>query len=165
MSEFTSPPAEARRHIWVALLATLALAGAACGGDDQAGQADGGATDGGQTEEAPATDGEAAGAELEKVVVSMPVVPPNFVMIQPWVAEEQGFYEKFGVPVEIISLETGIAALRGAQAGSADVGAAPTPALIAANAEGADVKGYYTYSPGLEAQMVVTEDVQSCEDL
>lgn len=153
------PAAVPRRLAWVALLAALALVAAACA-EDGAGEQDGGA-DGAATE----GDGEAAGGDLEEVVVSMPVVPPNFVMIQPWVAEEQGYYEQFGVPVEIISLETGIAALRGAQAGSADVGAAPTPALIAANAEGADVKGYYTYSPGLEAQMVVTEDVQSCEDL
>jgi NitT/TauT family transport system substrate-binding protein len=157
-----------RRLIRLALLTALMFIAAACGGGDDAAEpsqddATGGAPAGesaGSEEAAPA-----GGGELEEVVVSMPVVPPNFVMIQPWVAQEQGFYEKFGVPVEIISLETGIAALRGAQAGSADVGAAPTPALIAAVAEGADVKGYYTYSPGLEAQMVVTEDVQSCEDL
>ena len=151
-----------RRLVRLALLIALMLIAAACGGgaDEQAEADD--APDDTATDEAAADE---PAAELEEVVVSMPVVPPNFVMVQPWLAQEQGFYDKFGVPVEIISLETGIAALRGAQAGSADVGAAPTPALIAANAEGAVVKGYYTYSPGLEAQMVVTEDVQSCEDL
>jgi NitT/TauT family transport system substrate-binding protein len=154
------------RRVWLALLAALALIAAGCGGGEPAAEpAEGAGTEQDATAGDTASEDEAAGGDLEEVVVSMPVVPPNFVMIQPWIAEEQGFYDKFGVPVEIISLETGIAALRGAQAGSADVGAAPTPALIAANAEGAVVKGYYTYSPGLEAQMVVTEDVQSCEDL
>jgi NitT/TauT family transport system substrate-binding protein len=163
----TTATARPRRLLWISLFAACTLVAAGCGGGEAADQPE--EAEGGGTEQAgggeAATEGEAAGGELEEVVVSMPVVPPNFVMIQPWIAEEQGFFEKFGVPVEIISLETGIAALRGAQAGSADVGAAPTPALIAANAEGAVVKGYYTYSPGLEAQMVATEDVQSCEDL
>jgi NitT/TauT family transport system substrate-binding protein len=164
----TTAAGRPRRLIRLTLLTALLFIAAACGGGAaEQGEGDDGGGDATSeraagSEAGPAEDG---GGELEEIVVSMPVVPPNFVMIQPWVAQEQGFYEKYGVPVEIISLETGIAALRGAQAGSADVGAAPTPALIAAVAEGADVKGYYTYSPGLEAQMVVTEDVQSCEDL
>lgn len=162
----TTPAKWPRRRVWLALLAAFALIAAGCGGGEPAAEpAEGAGTEQDAAAGDTASEDEAAGGDLEEVIVSMPVVPPNFVMIQPWIAEEQGFYEKFGVPVEIISLETGIAALRGAQAGSADVGAAPTPALIAANAEGAVVKGYYTYSPGLEAQMVVTEDVQSCEDL
>ncbi len=164
MSEARTPRTHRRQHtVWLALLLALTLLAAACG-DGEGGAEDatpeGTPADG--TDDTTAADGE---AELEEVVVSMPVVPPNFVMIQPWVAQEQGFFADFGVPVEIVTLETGVAALRGAQAGSADVAGAPTPALIAAVSEGADVRAYYTYSPGLEAQMVVTEDVESCEDL
>lgn len=149
-----------RRLLGVTLLMCLALLAAACGGGEQeAPEAAVGTETGGE--------GEAAGGEgeLERLVVSMPVVPPNFVMIQPWVAQELGYFEEFGLPVEIISLETGLGALRGAQAGSADIAGAPTPALVTVTAGGTEVKGYYTYSPGLEAQMVVTEDVQRCEDL
>lgn len=157
------------RHASMGLFLSLALVATACGGGDAEPDteepADGTTEDSAETEDEEAQSEEGAGQDLEEIVVSMPVVPPNFVMIQPWVAEEQGYFDKFGLPVEIVSLDTGIAALRGAQAGSADIGAAPTPALISVNAEGADVDAFYTYSPGLEAQFVVTEDVQSCEDL
>ena len=66
----------------------------------------------------------------------MPVIPPNFVHVMPWVAQEQGFYEEFGIEVEIVSLDTGVTALRGAEAGSADIAAVPTPTLINAVAQG-----------------------------
>lgn len=102
---------------------------------------------------------------LSKVTVSMPVIPPNFVHVMPWVAQDQGFYEDFGIEVELVSLDTGVTALRGAEAGSADIAAVPTPTLINAVAQGASVKGFYTYSPKLDVQMVVGKDINSCEDL
>ncbi|MPZ95842.1 MAG: hypothetical protein GEU96_13260 [Propionibacteriales bacterium] len=105
------------------------------------------------------------GGELEPIKVSMPVIPPNFVHVMPWVAQEQGFYDDFGLEVELVSLDTGVTALRGAEAGSADIAAVPTPTLINAVAKGGSVKGFYTYSAKLDVQMVVTEDISGCEDL
>jgi len=95
----------------------------------------------------------------------MPVIPPNFVHVMPWVAQDQGFYEDFGIEVELLSLDTGVTALRGAEAGSADIAAVPTPTLINAVAQGGSVKGFYTYSPKLDVQLVVTGDISSCADL
>ena len=103
--------------------------------------------------------------ELTKVVVSMPVIPPNFVMVMPWVAQDQGFYELFGIDVEIVSLDSGVTALRGAEAGSADIAAVPTPTLINAVGQGATVKAFYTYASNLDVQMIVGPDINSCEDL
>lgn len=103
--------------------------------------------------------------ELQKIKVSMPVVPPNFVHAMAWVAQEEGFYEDFGLEVEIVSLDTGVTALRGAEAGSADIAAVPTPTLINAVGKGGTAKGFYTYSPKLDAQLVVTPEIESCEDL
>jgi ABC-type nitrate/sulfonate/bicarbonate transport system substrate-binding protein len=105
------------------------------------------------------------GKALEKIAVSMPVIPPNFVMVMPWVAQEQGFYKEFGLEVDIVSLDSGVTALRGAQAGSADIAAVPTPTLINAVGQGATVKGFYTYSAKLDVQMIVGPGINKCEDL
>lgn len=104
-------------------------------------------------------------AKLSKIVVSMPVIPPNFVHVMPWVAQDQGFYKDFGLEVELLSLDSGVTALRGAEAGSADIAAVPTPTLINAVAQGGTVKGFYTYAAKLDVQMVVSKDISSCEDL
>lgn len=109
--------------------------------------------------------GDTPGSELGKISLSMPVIPPNFVHVMPWVAQKQGFYEEFGIDVEIVSLDTGVTALRGAEAGSADIAAVPTPTLINAVAQGATVKAFYTYSPKLDVQLIVSPDLNSCEDL
>lgn len=103
--------------------------------------------------------------ELSQFSVSMPVIPPNFVHTMPWVAQDQGFYEDFGLEVELITLDSGVTSLRGAEAGSADVGTPPTPTLINAVAQGSSVKAFYTYSPRLEVQLLVTPEIESCEDL
>ncbi|MQA61571.1 MAG: hypothetical protein GEU86_08745 [Actinophytocola sp.] len=102
--------------------------------------------------------------ELSKLSISMPVIPPNFVHVMPWVAQDQGFYEDFGIEADLVSLDTGVTALRGAEAGSADIAAVPTPTLINAVAQGGSAKAFYTYSPKLDVQMVVTEDINSCEE-
>ena len=127
----------------LAISATLAavLTAAACGGSD---------------------DAEGGGGSL---TVSMPVLPPNFVHVMPWVAQDQGFYDDFGIDVDLVSLDTGVTALRGAEAGSADIAAVPTPTLINAVAQGGSAKAFYTYSDKLDVQMVTTPDITSCEDL
>lgn len=120
---------------------------AACGGDGGSGGDSSG--DGG----------------LEQLSVSMPVIPPNFVHVMAWVAEDQGFYEDYGLDVELVSLDTGVTALRGAEAGSADIAAVPTPTLINAVAQGGSAKAFYTYSHKLDVQMVTTPEIEDCEDL
>lgn len=111
------------------------------------------------------SDSSAGSSGNGQLKVSMPVIPPNFVHVMPWVAQDQGFYEDYGVDVELVSLDSGVTALRGAEAGSADIAAVPTPTLINAVAQGGSAKGFYTYSPKLDVQMVVSKDINSCEDL
>lgn len=132
----------------VAVAAVVALTAAACGGDS--------ASDSG---------GSGGEGEAQSIKVSMPVIPPNFVHVMPWVAQDQGFYDDYGVEVELVSLDTGVTALRGAEAGSADIAAVPTPTLINAVAEGGSAKAFYTYSHKLDVQMVVTPEIEQCEDL
>ena len=124
------------------------MAAACSGGDDD--------------DDAQGADGSSGNGQLK---VSMPVIPPNFVHVMPWVAQDQGFYDDFGVDVELVSLDSGVTALRGAEAGSADIAAVPTPTLINAVAQGGSAKAFYTYSPNLDVQMVVSEDIGSCEEL
>ncbi|MEP7739528.1 ABC transporter substrate-binding protein [Nocardioides sp. 31GB23] len=120
------------------------------------------ACSGGDDDDAQGADGSSGNGQLK---VSMPVIPPNFVHVMPWVAQDQGFYDDFGVDVELVSLDSGVTALRGAEAGSADIAAVPTPTLINAVAQGGSAKAFYTYSPNLDVQMVVSEDIGSCEEL
>lgn len=141
-----------RRAVTTAAACGALLFTAACGGG------------GGGDAAGPSSEG-GGGGEREKLIVSMPVIPPNFVHVMPWVAQDQGFYDQFGVDVELVSLDTGVTALRGAEAGSADIAAVPTPTLINAVAQGGSAKAFYTYSDKLDVQMVTTADVNGCEDL
>jgi NitT/TauT family transport system substrate-binding protein len=136
-----------RRGAATSLAVGALLLTAACGGgDDEAG-------------------GSSEGGDMETLTISMPVIPPNFVHVMPWVAEDQGFYDDYGIDVELVSLDTGVTALRGAEAGSADIAAVPTPTLINAVAQGGSAKAFYTYSHKLDVQMVTTPEINGCEDL
>lgn len=138
------------KQVAVGLSIGAVLLASACGGGD---------------EDTEGAGGSGSPSEPGQLKVSMPVIPPNFVHVMPWVAQDQGFYEDFNVEVELVSLDSGVTALRGAEAGSADIAAVPTPTLINAVAQGGSAKAFYTYSPMLDVQMIVSEDINSCEDL
>lgn len=109
--------------------------------------------------------GDEGEGDLSKLTVTMPVIPPFFQITTPWVAQDQGFYDDFGLEVKLVSLDSGITALRGSMAKSADIAGVPTPSVINAAAQGSDVKAFFSYSHALDVQLVVTPDVESCEDL
>ncbi|HZU06263.1 MAG TPA: ABC transporter substrate-binding protein [Chloroflexota bacterium] len=102
---------------------------------------------------------------LRKLVLGVPVTPPNMVHLAPYVAHEQGFFRDVGLEVEFKNFEGGVQALRGGIAGGLDVAGTSTDPIIAAVARGASVKVIGTYAPKLSVVMVAQEDIRTAADL
>src|SRR5579875_3898279 len=106
---------------------------------------------------------EAAEAPL---VFGMPGIPPVFLAVEPYVAQEQGFFKKYGVEVTLRPFDTGAAATRAVVAGDVDIAITPTPMAINLDSNaGAKLVGIY----GLENPdwLVASTDpsIKSCKDL
>jgi NitT/TauT family transport system substrate-binding protein len=71
-----------------------------------------------------------AAAQGKKVVIGMPGIPPIFTTVQPYVAEKQGLFKKYGANVELRSFDNGTAAARAAIAGDVDMAMSPSPPVI-----------------------------------
>lgn len=82
----------------------------------------------------------------KKIVVAMPGIPPIYASVQPYVAEKEGFFKKYGVNVELRPFDTGTAAARAVLAGDIEIALSPTPLIInqISNAN-ANVIGIYGY--------------------
>jgi ABC-type nitrate/sulfonate/bicarbonate transport system substrate-binding protein len=80
---------------------------------------------------APAT------AQGKKLVWGLPGIPPVFGTTLAYVAQDQGFWKKHGVEVELRTFDSGAAAARAATAGDIDVALSPSP-LIANQISNAD---------------------------
>jgi NitT/TauT family transport system substrate-binding protein len=106
---------------------------------------------------------EAAEAPL---VFGMPGIPPVFLSVEPYVAQEQGFFKKYGADVTLRQFDSGAAATRAVVAGDVDITITPTPMAInlISNA-GAKLVGVY----GLENPdwLLASTDpaIKSCKDL
>lgn len=86
----------------------------------------------------------AQAASVEPLTLGLPAIPPVFAAVMPYVAKEEGFYEKYGVNVRLREFDTGAAAARAIQAGDAHLSLAPTALLVKmiSNA-GVSFKGIY----------------------
>jgi NitT/TauT family transport system substrate-binding protein len=71
------------------------------------------------------------------IVMGLPGIPPVFLGVRPYVAQQDGFYKKYGGDVTIKQFTTGTDALRAVQAGQIDLAWAPTPTALATIARGA----------------------------
>ncbi len=87
----------------------------------------------------------AAGAQ-ETLTLGLPAIPPVFVSVQAYVAEQQGFFAKHGVKVSMRPFDSGANAARATVAGDVDFAISPTPLIInmISNAN-ADLVGIYGY--------------------
>jgi NitT/TauT family transport system substrate-binding protein len=82
----------------------------------------------------------------ETVTIGTPGIPPVFIAVQVFVAQDQKFFEKYGVKVNIRQFDTGANAARAAIAGDIDLAMSPTAQVINlisnANADAVAVYGY-----------------------
>ena len=118
---------------------------------------------------AAAIAGPAAGpafAEAPKIVLAPPGVPPIFGGVIAFVAQDQGFFKKYGANVELRKFDNGTAASRAVVAGDLDASMSATPLLIAqvANAGVPLVAMYGWPKPDFELGTTLANKT-SCSDL
>jgi NitT/TauT family transport system substrate-binding protein len=99
------------------------------------------------------------------LVLGMPVTPPNLPHVGVYVAQELGYFTDEGLDIEIKSFESGVQVLRGGISGGIDIVGSSSEPVIAAIAQGANLKVIYSYSHSLTVAMVVREDIHSPADL
>jgi ABC-type nitrate/sulfonate/bicarbonate transport system substrate-binding protein len=85
-----------------------------------------------------------AAAQGKKVVIGMPGIPPIFTTVQPYVAEKEGLFKKFGAEVELRQFDNGTAAARAVVAGDIDMSMSPSPPVVTQiSNSGADLVAIY----------------------
>src|SRR5208282_6856905 len=85
-----------------------------------------------------------ARAQAPKIVIGIPGIPPIFVSTIAYVAQEQGYFKKYGAEVELRQFDNGTAASRAVLAGDIDASYSGTAVVIGqiANA-GVPLEGIY----------------------
>jgi NitT/TauT family transport system substrate-binding protein len=101
----------------------------------------------------------------DRVTIGLPGIPPVFVGVQAYVAQEQKFFEKHGVTVDIRPFDSGAAAARAAAAGDITLAISPT-ALVATmisntNVELVSIYGY----PKPDWLLGTLDPSKKCEDI
>jgi NitT/TauT family transport system substrate-binding protein len=81
------------------------------------------------------------GRSLSHIVLGLPGIPPVFLSVRAYVAQQRGYYKKWGADVELKGFTTGTDALRAVQAGQIDLAWAPTPTTLSLMAKGAPLVG------------------------
>jgi NitT/TauT family transport system substrate-binding protein len=102
----------------------------------------------------------------EKIVLGMPGVPPIFISTIASVAQEQGFFRRYGADVELRQFDSGTAAARAVVGGDIDASLSPTALVISqiANA-GVNLVSIYGF-PRPDYSIATTDPKRaSCEDL
>jgi ABC-type nitrate/sulfonate/bicarbonate transport system substrate-binding protein len=109
--------------------------------------------------------GPAAAAD-KKLVLAVPGIPPIFASVVAIVAEQQGYFKKYGGDVEVKYFESGSAAERAVVAGGVDLALAPTPLVVAQDSNaGVDLVGIYGM-PSPDFLIASTDPKRtSCKDL
>lgn len=101
----------------------------------------------------------------DKLTVGTPGIPPVISSMLPYIAQDKGFYEAFGVDVTVKDFKTGTDATRALSTGQIDIAITPPAQQIQLAAKGIDLIGVQ----GQEKPdwVVVSEDpsIDSCEKL
>jgi NitT/TauT family transport system substrate-binding protein len=82
----------------------------------------------------------------ETLTLGLPAIPPVFVTVQAYVAQQEKLFEKHGVKVNLRPFDSGANAARATVAGDVDFAISPTPLIVNmisnANAELVGIYGY-----------------------
>jgi NitT/TauT family transport system substrate-binding protein len=107
-----------------------------------------------------------ARAQTKPIVIGVPGIPPVFSGLQPFVADKEGLFKKYGVEVQVRPFDTGVAAARAVASGDIDISVSPTPVVInmIANANVPIVAIYGQENPDW---LIASTDpaIKSCQDL
>jgi NitT/TauT family transport system substrate-binding protein len=105
-------------------------------------------------------------ADAPKIVFAPPGIPPIFISIVAFVAQEQGFFKQYGADVELRQFDNGTAAARAVVAGDLDASMSSTALVISqiANA-GVNLVAIYGF-PKPDFQVGTTDAAKAtCADL
>ncbi len=108
----------------------------------------------------------AGAAETPKVVIGIPGIPPIFSSVIAYVAQDEGFFKKYGGDVELRPFDNGTAAARAVAAGDLDASFSGTNVVVfqIANA-GIPLKAIYGF-PHPDMALATTEARHAtCKDL
>jgi NitT/TauT family transport system substrate-binding protein len=111
------------------------------------------------------TTGDAEAQALRRLVIGMPVTPPNLPHIGVYIAKDLGYFEEQGIDVEITSFESGLQSLRGGIAGGLDIVGVSSEPIIAAISRGAKIRSIFSYAHRLTVVMAAQESIRTPGDL
>jgi NitT/TauT family transport system substrate-binding protein len=82
----------------------------------------------------------------DRITIGLPGIPPVFIAVQAYVAQDQKLFDKYGVKVDLRPFDSGAAAARAVVAGDIALSVSPTPLLVTmisnANVELVGIYGY-----------------------
>lgn len=101
----------------------------------------------------------------ETLTLGLPAIPPVFVSVQAFVADQEGFFKKHGVKVTMRPFDSGANAARATIAGDVDFAISPTPLIVnmISNAN-ADLVGLYGYQHP-DWLLGSMDPTKKCEDI
>ncbi len=101
----------------------------------------------------------------ETLRLGLPAIPPVFITVQAFVAQQEKLFEKYGVKVDLRQFDSGANAARATIAGDVDFAISPTPLLVnmISNAN-ADLVGLYGY-PHPDWVLGSMDPAKKCEDI
>src|SRR4030095_9398663 len=98
-------------------------------------------------------------APQRKLVIGMPVTPPNLPHIGVYLAKELGYFDEEGINVELTAFESGLQSLRGGIAGGLDLVGASSEPVITVISRGAKIRSIFSYAHKLTVVMAGPESI------
>ncbi len=99
------------------------------------------------------------------LTIAIPVSPPSIAHIGPFVAKELGYFNEYGLDVDILQFDSGARATQALLSGSLDVVLSSSEPVIIAMARGADLKIIYSFSHKLTVVLIATDRIRTLNDL
>ena len=109
--------------------------------------------------------GVAKAQSSRRLVIGMPVTPPNLPHVGVYIAKELGYFDEQGINVELTAFESGVQSLRGGIAGGLDIIGASSEPIITAIVRGAKIRSIFSYAHRLTVVMAAQESIRRPADL
>jgi NitT/TauT family transport system substrate-binding protein len=109
----------------------------------------------------------AAGAQApgRKLVIGMPVTPPNLPHIGVYLAKDLGYFDEEGINAELTAFESGLQSLRGGITGGLDIVGASSEPVITVIGRGAKIRSIFSYAHRLTVVLAAQENIRRTADL
>jgi NitT/TauT family transport system substrate-binding protein len=100
-----------------------------------------------------------------RLVIGMPVTPPNLPHVGVYIAKDLGYFDEQGINVELTAFESGLQSLRGGVAGGLDIVGASSEPIITVISRGAKIRSIFSYAHRLTVVMAAQESIRRPADL